>query len=247
MKIFISGTDTNIGKTLVSSWLALHTGFAYFKPIQTGSKDGTDSEEVARLSKVKIYPETYIYREPLSPHLAARIENEKIDIDKIILPREEELIPFSRLNQPYEFARPSTASLFNIGADQRFPKIRRDHLKMGNGIIVEGAGGLLVPINDEYLMIDLIKKLGTPLILVSSTKLGTINHTLLSLEALRSRNIEILGVIMNGENNVDNKESIEKYGNIEVLAEFPLLKTINHDILQTIKLPEKLAQILAGK
>ena len=85
MKIFITGTDTNIGKTLISSWIALHTGFSYFKPIQTGTRDGSDSFEVQKLSNVKIYPEIYTYKEPLSPHLAARIENETINLEKIIL------------------------------------------------------------------------------------------------------------------------------------------------------------------
>ena len=176
MKIFITGTDTNVGKTLISSWLALHTGFSYFKPIQTGLKEGRDSSEVQRLANAKIYPESYAYNAPLSPHLAAKIEAEKIDLEKIILPQE-------------------------------------------NNLIIEGAGGVLVPINDKYLMIDLIKKLGAPVIVVARTSLGTINHTLLSLEALRSRNIPIVGVIMNGEQNSQNSNAIELYGQTSILAQ----------------------------
>lgn len=201
MKVFITGTDTNVGKTLISSWIALHTGFSYFKPIQTGTRDGSDSFEVQKLSDTKIYPESYAYKEPLSPHLAAKLESDMIDIEKIVLP-------------------PS------------------------HNLIIEGAGGALVPINDTYLMVDLIKKLGAPVILVARTTLGTINHTLLSLEALRSRNIPVLGVIMNGEKNPQNSDSIELYGRTSVLAEFPKLENVSTNTLQGIALPQKLKQIL---
>jgi dethiobiotin synthetase len=111
-------------------------------------------------------------------------------------------------------------------------------------LIIEGAGGVLVPINDTYLMVDLIKKLGAPVILVARTTLGTINHTLLSLEALRSRNITVLGVIMNGEQNTQNSNSIELYGRTSVLAEFPKLESVSMNTLQGIALPQKLKQIL---
>ncbi len=201
MKIFITGTDTNVGKTLISSWIALHTGFSYFKPIQTGTRDGSDSFEVQKLSDTKIYPESYAYKEPLSPHLAANLENDMIDIEKIVLP-------------------PS------------------------RNLIIEGAGGVLVPINDTHLMIDLIKKLGAPVILVARTTLGTINHTLLSLEALRSQNIPVLGVIMNGEKNPQNSNSIELYGRTSVLAEFPKLDSVSMNTLKSVALPQKLKQIL---
>jgi len=201
MRIFVSGTDTNVGKTLISSWLTLHTGFSYFKPIQTGTQEGRDSIEVGNLSCTQIYPESFKFQAPLSPHLAAKKEEDEIELDKIFLPQSDRLI-------------------------------------------IEGAGGLLVPINEQYLMIDLIKKLETPVILVSRSGLGTINHTLLSLEALRSRNVQILGVIMNGEHNPGNKQAIEFYGNVSVLAEFPQLGKINRSALKDIRLPRALARIL---
>lgn len=204
MKIFITGTDTNVGKTLISSWIALHTGFSYFKPIQTGTRNGSDSFEVQKLSDTRIYPDSYSYKEPLSPHLAAKLENDIIDIEKIVLP-------------------PS------------------------RNLIVEGAGGVLVPINDTYLMVDLIEKLGSPVILVARTTLGTINHTLLSLEVLRSRNIPVLGVIMNGEQNPQNNDSIELYGRTSVLAEFPKLESVSMNMLKDITLSQKLKQILKVK
>ncbi len=204
MKIFITATDTNIGKTLISSWIALHTGFSYFKPIQTGIRDGSDSYEVQRLSNTKVYPESYKYQEPLSPHLAAKIENNTIDITKIILPQ-------------------------------------------SSNLIIEGAGGVLVPINHKYLMVDLIKKLRTPVILVARTSLGTINHTLLSLEALRSRNIQVLGVIMNGKQNLQNSNAIEVYGRTSILAHFPKLETVNMNTLKSVALSQELQQILEVK
>lgn len=201
MKIFITGTDTNVGKTLISSWIALHTGFSYVKPIQTGTIDGADSCEVQRLSHAKVYPETYRYQAPLSPHLAATLENDTIDLKNIILPEV-------------------------------------------NHLIIEGAGGVLVPINQTCLMVDLMKKTGAFVILVARTTLGTINHTLLSVEALRSRNIPLLGVIMNGEKNLENTKAIEVYGRIPVLAEFPKLESVTMNTLKGIALSQTLKQML---
>ena len=169
MQIFITGTDTNIGKTLVSSWLCLHTRYDYFKPLQTGSSEGKDSEVVAQLAGPKIHAESYVYKAPLAPAAAAALEKQSIDIHTIKLP-----------DVPH--------------------------------LIVEGAGGLMVPINPHTLMIDLIKLFSIPVILVARSSLGTINHTLLSLEALRARNVEVLGVITSGLFNHPNCDAIEFYG-----------------------------------
>lgn len=106
--IFITGTGTNIGKTLVSSWLCLHSRYAYFKPIQTGLGEGRDRDTVQQLSEALIYPEAYVYDSPVSPHYAAELENQTIDISSIQLPTHERLI-------------------------------------------VEGAGGVLVPISHNVL------------------------------------------------------------------------------------------------
>ncbi|WP_341790639.1 dethiobiotin synthase [Rickettsia endosymbiont of Polydrusus tereticollis] len=200
MQVFITGTNTNIGKTLISSWLCLHTGYEYFKPIQTGGYGHTDSWTISHLTGNKIHKEVYIYQEPLSPHLAAMFENEEIDISKIKLPKTKDLI-------------------------------------------VEGAGGLLVPINRNYLMIDLIKLFSIPVILVASSELGTINHTLLSLEALRSKDIEILGCIVSGKLNQYNCDAIEYYGATKILIQFPYLPEINKEILSKIPLTQNLKQI----
>ncbi|MEG0036618.1 MAG: dethiobiotin synthase [Victivallaceae bacterium] len=204
MNVFISGTDTNVGKTIISSWLALHMGFAYFKPIQTGTEESRDSETVVALSGAKIYPESFSYRKPISPHLAANIENDNIDLNQIVVPQDTDLI-------------------------------------------VEGIGGVLVPLNSDVFVIDLIRKLEMPVLLVACTRLGTINHTLLSLEVLRSRNIEVLGVIMNGKPDFENKKAIESYGNTTVVAEFPIMSEICYNSLKCFKLPDKLNRLLTGK
>ncbi|MGI9215265.1 MAG: dethiobiotin synthase [Gammaproteobacteria bacterium] len=195
MQVFISGTDTNIGKTIISAWLCLHTKYAYFKPIQTGSLEQLDSKVVSDLSTdIQIYPEIYLYKTPISPHLAAILEKQEIDIAKIKLP---------------------------------------DH----KNLIIEGAGGLLVPLNKKYFIIDLIFYLDIPVILVASSRLGTINHTLLSLKELKRRNINTLGVIINGEPNQDIVDAIEYYGNVKVLAQFPMINgIIDKDILNQIPL-----------
>lgn len=198
MQIFITGTDTDVGKTIISSWLCLHTGYSYFKPIQTGSILGTDSHQVSNLTEANVYKENFVYEKPLSPHLAAY---DSIDIDKINLPK-------------------------------------------AHNLIIEGAGGILVPINKTTLMVDLIKKLAISTILVARSTLGTINHTLLSLEALRARNVPILGVILNGLPNQDNLEAIEFYGKTQVLASVPKLQQVDREHLMQTPLSNRLKVIL---
>ncbi|CAH0382596.1 unnamed protein product [Bemisia tabaci] len=202
MRIFVTGTDTDVGKTTICSWLCLHSGYAYFKPIQTGSVQGTDSNQVSNLTNTLIYKEAFMFKEPLSPHVAANLENSDIDIGQIDLPKEE-------------------------------------------NIIIEGAGGILVPINKSTLMVDLIKLLGVATILVARSTLGTINHTLLSLEALRRRDIPILGVILNGPENKENLQAIEFYGGVKVLATVPQLKQVDKEALLKVPLSIHLREMLA--
>lgn len=201
MKIFITATGTNIGKTLVCSWLLTHTNYSYFKPIQTGNIDETDSQTVVSLTKAKIYPEVYSFKAPLSPHLAAELENSTIDLTKLIIP-----------NDP--------------------------------NLIIEGAGGLLVPINKKYFIIDVIKNFNLPVILVASSELGTINHTLLSIEALRARKIDILGVIVTGNLNLENCKAIEYYGQVEILMKLPQIAPITPKSLKNIPLSSRIRDIL---
>ncbi len=180
--LFITGTDTGVGKTVVSAILTAGMGASYWKPIQCGLEEQTDTEfvrEVTGLSDQYFHPEAYRLAQPLSPHAAAEIDNVKIDLGRICPPEK----------------------------------------CLRGALIVEGAGGIMVPLNQEDFMIDLMKKLNMPVLLVARSTLGTINHTLLSLQALRGRGLEVLGVVMNGPRNRGNKKALEKYGKTKVLAE----------------------------
>ncbi len=177
-KFFVTGTDTNVGKTYVSAFLMQALNCDYWKPIQTGCEEGSDTEWIRQqtgLSEDRFFPEAYRFTAPLSPHAAADLETTEIDLKKIQLPKCERLI-------------------------------------------VEGAGGVLVPINSKLLMIDLIEFLGLPVVVVARSSLGTINHTLLTLSALKQRNIPVVGVVCNDPTNANNLKSIQTYGNIHAVS-----------------------------
>jgi dethiobiotin synthase len=174
---FITGTDTNVGKTVVAAALALRLGATYWKPVQTGTLTDDDTETVAALTGVPVAEPRFRFPEPLSPHAAAACAGT--------------VIPFADL-LPVPEARP---------------------------LVVEGAGGVLVPLNDHDLMIDLIAALGFPAVVVARSTLGTINHTLLTVQALRARAIPIAGVVINGVRNPGNRAAIEQYGQVPILAE----------------------------
>jgi dethiobiotin synthase len=193
-RFFITGTDTGVGKTVVSALLCAALDAIYWKPIQTGTREGTDRKTVmqlAHLPRARTFPETYRFAPPVSPHLAARRAGVRIELRQIRVPR----------------------------------------LASREKLIVEGAGGALVPINDTQLMTDLMKHLRLPVLLVARTSLGTINHTLLSLAALRAARLDIRGVIMVGEPDRENRNAIEHYGNVEVVGIVPRLKKINRSAL----------------
>jgi len=195
-RFFITGTDTNVGKTVVSAMLCAALEALYWKPIQTGSREGTDRETVvqlAGLAPARALPEAYKFAPPVSPHLAAQRAGVRIDLARIRMPR--------------------------IGTDEN--------------LIVEGAGGALVPINATKLMTDLMRQLRLPVLLVARTSLGTINHTLLSLAALRSAHLEVRGVILAGKPNRDNCRAIEHYGDIRVAGTLTQLKKIDRRALLT--------------
>ena len=180
--VFITGTDTDIGKTLISAWLVKNWSAEYWKPVQSGGLDRTDSDCVRSLVPWSIiHPSVYTLDLPLSPHEAAARQGVEIRMESFVLPAAKEFL------------------------------------------VVEGAGGVLVPLNDRQVMADLMKHLNLPAILVAKSGLGTINHTLLSLEAMRKREIAVLGVIMNGPINRENKGAIEHFGETTVLAEIPRL------------------------
>lgn len=187
-RFFITGIGTDVGKTITSAILVEALYADYWKPIQAGDLDNTDAMKVRSLisnTKTVIFPETYLFSKPISPHAAALADKIKINIKKIILP------------------------------------------KTAKNLIIEGAGGLMVPLNDESLVIDLIKKLKAEVILVVSFYLGSINHTLLSIEALKSRNIAIAGIIFNGKTNKQSKEYILKHSGLKCLLHIEEEKKIN--------------------
>jgi dethiobiotin synthetase len=193
-RFFITGTDTGVGKTVVSALLCAALNAIYWKPIQTGTREGTDRGtviELAQLPRARTRPEIYRFAPPVSPHLAARRAGVRIDLRKIRLPQ----IP------AYE------------------------------NLIAEGAGGVLVPINDTQFMTALMQRLKLPVLLVSRTTLGTINHTLLSLAALRAARLDIRGVILVGKPNVENRKAIERYGEVQVAGAVPFLRKINRTTL----------------
>jgi len=180
--IFITGIGTGIGKTIISAILVEKLKADYWKPVQSGDLDDSDTIKVKSLvsnSTSIFYPEAYQLTQPFSPHKSAAIDGITID--------------------PTKFALPET----------------------NNTLIIEGAGGLMVPLNNEFLMIDLIKQLNAEVILVSQNYLGSINHTLLSAFALKQYNIAVKGIIFNGTKDIYSKEYILDYTGIKLLGHIP--------------------------
>ncbi|MEE9139452.1 MAG: dethiobiotin synthase [Alphaproteobacteria bacterium] len=185
--VFVTGTDTGVGKTVVAAWLTRALDADYWKPIQAGLEDETDTATVRRLTGLpheRFHESAYRLEAPLSPHEAARREGIVIELDRIRLPAADRLV------------------------------------------VVEGAGGVMVPINDRAFMADLIARLGLPAVVVARSGLGTINHTLLTLESLEARGVAVAGVVMNGPPNEANRRAIETFGAVSVIAEFPLLEPL---------------------
>ncbi|MBB6237849.1 dethiobiotin synthetase [Pedobacter sp. AK013] len=192
-KYFITGIGTGIGKTLISAVLTEKLKADYWKPIQSGDLDTSDSITIDSLisnTQTVIHPESYRLTQPLSPHLSARLDGIEIDLNKISIP------------------------LTN------------------NNLIIEGAGGLMVPLNEKELIIDLIKKLEVEVILVSQNYLGSINHTLLSVNLLKQYEIPIKGIIFNGDENTETERYILQYTKIKKLGSVPSLKNIDREIVE---------------
>ena len=194
-KFIVCGTDTDVGKTLISSFIVRGLNCSYWKPIQSGIENETDSEFVRRITEVseeKILKEAYIFNEPVSPHWAAEIDQIKIQKSALTLPN------------------------------------------IDNTLLIETAGGLMVPITRHFLQIDQIKIWNLPVILVCRSSLGTLNHTLLSIEALRKRKIKILGLIVNGEKHLDNTKTLKSFSGLPIIAEFPLIQNLNGNNLDIL-------------
>ena len=188
--LFVTGTDTDVGKTVVSAALMLGLDAYYWKPIQAGLTPSTDSKDVldwTGLSEERLLPETYRLREPMSPHAAAALEGVAVDMAAILA----------------------------------------TELPSDRPVVVEGAGGLMVPLNERDLMVDLMGRMAMPIVLVARTGLGTLNHTLLSLSELRRRSMPVLGVVLNGDEHESNRRAIEEYGDVRVLGRVPPLDDID--------------------
>ena len=192
--LFIAGTDTNVGKTVLCALLTAALDAIYWKPIQSGAAEGTDREAVCRWAEVpkeRTLEECYCFDPPVSPHLAALQAGVRIELDRIQLP---------------EPAR-------------------------GMRVIAEGAGGILTPLNETETILDLALRLRFPVIVAARTTLGAINHTLLTLRALRAARKETLGVVMLGPEDAENRLAIERYGNVPVIGHVPWLQSINRKSL----------------
>ncbi|MDG1858066.1 MAG: dethiobiotin synthase [Emcibacteraceae bacterium] len=203
---FISGIDTDVGKTVVSAIVAQSLAANYWKPIQAGDLDNTDSIKVARLCNetVHVLPEKYRLKTPMSPHGAAEIDQVEIKSSDFEVPH------------------------------------------FDNTLIIEGAGGMMVPLhNDGLLLIDVLAEKKWPVILVSRHYLGSINHTLLSVDALKKRNIPILGIIYVGEEHQSTEKIISSVSQIPVLGRIPMVDKVNKEFVQTEAIKMTDASIVA--
>ena len=197
-RLVICGTDTDVGKTVVSALVVQGLGARYWKPVQSGGHTGatsTDSvwiQQLLQLPAERLLPEAYALAAPVSPHWAAEQEGVTIEPNRLQLPAD-------------------TAPL-----------------------VVETAGGLLVPLNRRWLQIEQLQRWQLPVLLVARSGLGTLNHTLLSLEALQRRSIAVLGLVLNGALHPDNPRTLADLGGVPVLAQLPPLDPLDASALATL-------------
>lgn len=191
-RYFITGIDTDSGKTLVSAILAQALGADYWKPVQAGRP--TDSDCIRKMTdeEVLVHPEGIMLEHPMSPHAAAKLENRDISVGGLSLPETE------------------------------------------NTLIVEGAGGIMVPINDNELVIDVASKFDLEVILVSRNYLGSINHTLLSIDYLKRNHFNIKGIVFNGPPTPSTEEYILGYSGLKCLFRVSELETITQETIKEI-------------
>jgi len=191
-RIVVTGTDTDVGKTVFAAALAGALGASYWKPVQAGLADGSDAVTVARLSGLapgRILPEAYRLVTPCSPDRAAEIDGVTIDPERLTPPA------------------------------------------VDGPLIVEGAGGALVPVTGDLVFADLFARWDLPVVLVARTTLGTINHSLLSIEALRARGVPILGIAFTGDGVEHSETTIARIGRVKRLGRLPHLAPLDADTL----------------
>lgn len=190
--IVVTGTDTDVGKTVFAAGLAGALDGEYWKPVQAGQGEETDSECVRRLSGLpsgRIHPEAYLLQTACSPHQAAEIDGVAINPARLVPP------------------------------------------KAGRTLIIEGAGGILVPLSPDILFADVLARWALPTVIVARTSLGTINHSLLSVEALRARGVPIVGIAFVGEANEESESTIAALANVARLGRLPRLDPLNRESL----------------
>lgn len=188
MPIVVTGTDTDVGKTVFAAALAAALDATYWKPVQAGLAPRSDADSVAALSGLpphRILPEAYRLTTPCSPHRAAAIDGITIDPARLTLP------------------------------------------DVDGPLVVEGAGGVLVPVTPDMLFADLFARWGCPVVLVARTALGTINHSLLSIEALRARGVPILGIAFVGDAQLDSEATVVRIGGVARLGRLPRLDSLD--------------------
>ena len=194
LRIVVTGTDTEIGKTVFAAGLADLLGANYWKPIQSGLDGETDSEIVARLgglSSDRIWPERYRLNTSVSPHQSAAIDGVHIDAKELVVPDTS-----------------------------------------GRPLVIEGAGGLMVPLDPSALYIDVFARWRIPVVLCARTSLGTINHSLLSIEALRLRDIGLLGIAFIGDSHPESERAICEIGRVKRLGRLPRLSPLTRSTLR---------------
>ncbi len=190
--IFITGIGTGVGKTVTSAVFTEKLRADYWKPIQSGDLDNTDTDQLRGLvanESSMFHPEAYRLTQPFSPHKSAVLDGITIDTDKIILPRTT------------------------------------------NQLIIEGAGGLMVPLNDKDLMIDLIKKFNADVVLVFQNYLGSINHTLMSAEILRLNHIKINKLVICGRRDASSEKVICQHLKMD-LIHIPIFEKLDKGTIQ---------------
>lgn len=189
----VTGTDTDVGKTVFAAGLVDALGAYYWKPIQAGIDPEGDKESVARLAGLpqdRILPEAYRLNTPASPHLAARLDGVEVSLDSLALP------------------------------------------SVDSPLVIEGAGGVLVPVSETLLMADLFAHWAVPVILCARTGLGTINHSLLSIEALRSRGVALAGIAFIGDPHAENERIIPALGGVPSIGRLPRLDRLDTQSLR---------------
>ncbi|MFY0654809.1 MAG: dethiobiotin synthase [Cyclobacteriaceae bacterium] len=191
-KYFITGIDTDSGKSVVSAILTEALQADYWKPVQAGRP--TDSDTIRELCSpdIKIHPEGLMLEHPMSPHASAALEGKDISVSNLSIPETD------------------------------------------NHMIIEGAGGIMVPINDKELVIDVAKKFDLEVILVSRNYLGSINHTLLSIDYLKSNNYKIKGIVFNGDPTPSTEDYIIKYSGLKLLFRINELPKVDSQTIKNI-------------